>query len=226
MVNMQFDELGLHIMTMDTSKTSLVRLELESCDFKEYQCPTRTTIGVYTDVLVNILNKAKKLEVSWSCTADTELHIVFKVDEQTTQWTVRTVDIDEDQLDIPDLEDDMALQVPRQVLRQWLDMALMAKADVRFQVNDTNIVCESESIDMGTIRHTEPIKTDRVRVLASRNPVDILLSYNSTKSMDTYAAMGADSCFLGFSNDQPTRIKVSLGDDSYLCLYVAPKIMD
>jgi len=226
MVNIQFDERGLHIMTMDTSKTSLVRLELEPCEFKEFRCPTPVTIGIYTDVLVNILNKAKKHEVMWSVTHDTELCILFKVDDQTTQWTVRTIDIDEDQLDIPELEDDMALCVPRDVLRQWLDMVLMGKADVGFKVTDQNIVCESKSIEMGTICHTEPVKTDRVRVLAARKPVDILLSFNSAKSIDVYAAMGGESCFLGLSGEQPTRIKVSLGDDSYLCLYVAPKITE
>ena len=226
MVNLTFDENGLHIMSMDTPKLSLVKLLVEPGDFEEYRCTTPTTLGVYTEGLTNILQKAKKHTLIWSSSNDTELRIAFVQDEQKTEFTMRTIDIEEDHLDIPELQDDVALRVPREVLQQWLDTMLMSKDDVRFMVQNNSITLQSTSIELGTISHSEPIPSDRVHVGQFRNAVNMSLSTYACKSLAMFAAMGAANCFLGLSNEQPSRIKVALGDDSCVSLYVAPKISE
>ena len=139
---------------------------------------------------------------------------------------MRTIDIEEDLLDVPELQDDVALRVPREVLQQWLDTMLMSKDDVRFIVQNNQITLQSTSTELGTISHSEPIPSDRVQMGAFRNAVDMSLSTYACKSLVMFAAMGGDNCFLGLSNEQPSRIKVGMGDDSYVSLYVAPKISE
>lgn len=224
MVNLTFDQHGLNIMSMDGSKTSLVRLRLQPDFFTSYSCSTSVIIGVYTEMVVNILSKAKKSSVVWNATDDV-LSITFVNNDQKTIFSLRGIDIEEDHLDIPELEDDCAIQVRDAVLREWMDKVLMTKGDVSFQLTENTFVCKSNSIDMGTIQHTEPIGGDRVEKKAHRNDVDITLSYHSTKSMAVFSGCG-DTCFVGFSNEQPSRLKVPLGTGSYLCVYVAPKIVD
>ncbi len=226
MVNLTFDENGLHIMTMDTPKLSLVKLHVEPGDFEEYRCTMSTTLGVYTEGLTNILQKAKKHKLIWSSSNDTELRIAFVQEDQKTEFTMRTIDIEEDLLDVPELQDDVALRVPREVLQQWLDTMLMSKDDVRFMVQNNQITLQSTSTELGTISHSEPIPSDRVQMGAFRNAVDMSLSTYACKSLVMFAAMGGDNCFLGLSNEQPSRIKVGMGDDSYVSLYVAPKISE
>ena len=83
---------------------------------------------------------------------------------------------------------------------------------------------------MGSIKCTEPIGTDRVVSVESRNSVDVTMSFYAIKSLQVFAGTGhgsgGDTCFIGLSNEQPSRIKVQLGDESSLCLYVAPKIVE
>ena len=224
MVNILFDTMGVHIMSMDMSKTSLVKLELEACEFEQYQCAEPMTLGIYSEVLVNILQKVKKNKLVWKATDNTALTLVFMASAQKTKFTIRTIDIDDDQLAIPELQDDVAIRVPKEVVHDWIDKMMMTKSDVRFRVTRTEFSCASTSTEMGTITCSEPIGTDRIVSVAFRKPVDMQLSSYATKSLQVFAGTGGDTCFIGLSNEQPSRIKVSLGDDSSVCLFVAPKI--
>jgi len=226
MMNMTFNEAGVYVMSMDTSKTSLVKLVLRASEFEAYTCDEPITLGLYSEVLLNVMQKVKKNTLVWSASNDAQLVISFVQNNQKTQFSIRTIAIDTDELAIPELEDDAALQVPREVVQDWLDKMLMTKGDVRFIVSDTQFQCESNSLELGTVQYSEPVGTDRVLVKAFRQGVDMRLSFYATKSLAVFSATGGDTCFLGLSNQQPSRVKVSLGDESYLCLYVAPKIID
>jgi proliferating cell nuclear antigen PCNA len=224
MVNISMDIHGIHIMSMDMSKTSLVKLEFDANEFQSYLCSEPMTFGIHAEVMVNILQKVKKNKLVWQADDNAALTLVFIEDAQKTEFRIRTVDIDDDQLAIPELQDDVAIRVPKEVVHDWIDKMMMTKSDVHFRVTQTEFSCESTSTDMGTIKCSEPIGTDRIVSVAFRNPVDMQLSSYATKSMQVFAGTGGDSCFIGLSNEQPSRIKVELGDASSICLYVAPKI--
>ena len=227
MVNFNFDANGIHVMSMDMSKTSLVRLELESSEFEKYECDSNLTLGLYTEVLVNVLQKAKKNKVIWQSSSEgLQMKITFVDNEQKTEFSLRTIDIDDDQLAIPELNDDMALRIPRDIIKDWMDKMLMTNEDVEFNITPQTFTCQTDSTELGMITHTEPIGTDRIQAIATRNDVHAKFSSYATKSISIFALTGGDTCILGFSNQQPSRIKVLLGDDSYICLYIAPKIID
>ncbi len=226
MINMTFDRGGVHIISMDMSKTSLVKLELEDSEFETYECQQTLTLGLYSEVLLNILQKVKKNKLVWSARNEEELVISFVDNQQKTQFAIRTIAIDTDELAIPELQHDVALRVPKDIVRDWFDKMMMTKNDVRFTVSDTHFECHSQSIEFGKITTTEPIGTERIAQMGHRNNVNMTLSFFAIKSMAIFAGTGGDTCFIGLSNKQPSAIKVGLGDDSYLCLYVAPKIED
>lgn len=225
MVNILFDTNGLHIMSMDSSKTSLVRLELTPHSFESFECTAPLTLGLYTESLVAILQKAKTSQLTWKVTGDTILSMFLAHDDQTTEFQIRAIDIDEDQLDIPEMDDDMVLEVEAPVLHEWMDKILMTKADVQFQITPLEFQCSSTDVQFGTVIHSEPLNGKRIDALAVRSPVDITLSFQSAKSMLVFSKCG-DICIVGFSNAQPSRLKVNLGSGSHLCLFVAPKIVD
>lgn len=226
MVNILFDEHGLHIMSMDSSKTSLVRLRLKPGYFETYRCSRPMVFGIYTETLTSVLQKAKQTTVHWKSTNDNTLTVVMADKDFKTEITLRSIQIEDDHLDIPELEDDVAFRVPVAVLRDWVDKVLMTKADVAFDITNQQFACSSESIEVGEIKHIEPVGGERVQLVAFRNEVNIALSFNSARSMAVFAAAGGDTCCVGFSNQQPSRIQVDLGEGSTLCLYVAPKILD
>ena len=226
MVNILFDQHGLNIMSMDGSKTSLVRLRLKPEYFDSYRCSQPLVFGIYTETLTSVLQKAKQTTVQWKSTNDNALTVVMADKDFKTEITLRSIQIEDDHLDVPELEDDIAFTVDASVLRDWVDKVLMTKADVAFDITNQEFACSSEAIEVGEIKHIEPVGGERVKLVAFRNPVNIALSFNSTRSMAVFAAAGGQTCFVGFSNNQPSRIQVNLGHESTLCLYVAPKILD
>jgi DNA polymerase III sliding clamp (beta) subunit (PCNA family) len=221
-VNIVFDTQGLHIMSMDSSKTCLVRLELTPSSFESFECTTPLTLGVDTESLVALLQTAKTSKLSWQVSTDAILSVFLAHEDQTTEFRLRAIDIDEVQLDIPERDDDMALQVAAPVLHEWMNQMLMAKAEVQFQITPHQFQCSSTAVQFGTIVHSEPLNGQRIDALAVRSSVDITLSYQSAKSMLVFSTCG-DLCIVGFSNAQPSRLKVNLGSDgSHLCLFVSP----
>lgn len=226
MVNVLFDEHGVHIMSMDMSKTSLVKLQIKPGIFETYRCDTPLVIGLYSEILVNVIQKVKKNKLIWSARDNEALIVTFVDNTQKTEFKLRTIQIDDDQLDVPDLDDDVALRVPRDVLQDWMDKLLLTKGDVQFCVTQTQFWAGSESTELGTVGCSEPIGTERVVCEHHRNDVKLTLSNYATKSMIVFSSTGSEECFIGLSNNQPSRIKMSLGPDSYICLYVAPKITD
>lgn len=226
MINVAFSADGLSIMSMDASKTSLVNLALTPQYFEEYQCRQPMVFGIHTEVLTNVLQKAKSTVVTWKASEMNALTIIMADKDFKTEITLRSIDIEDDYLNIPELEDDVALIVPATVLRDWFDKVQMTKGHVTFDITRANFICSSESTEIGEIKHTEPIGGERVQLSAFRNEVNIALSFHSTRSMAVFAACGGEECFVGFSNQQPSRIKVALDDTSVLSLYVAPRIMD
>jgi DNA polymerase III sliding clamp (beta) subunit (PCNA family) len=226
MINVAFSATGLSIMSMDASKTSLVKLALAPQYFETYVCTLPMVFGIYTEVLTNVLQKAKGTSVTWKASDTNALTIVMSAKDFKTEIMLRSIDIEDDHLDIPELEDDVALIVPSSVLRNWFDKVQMTKGDVAFDITRANFICSSESIEIGEIKHTEPIGGERVQLSTFRKEVNIALSFHSTRSMAVFAGCGGEQCFVGFSNQQPSRIKVALDDTSILSLYVAPKIMD
>ena len=225
MVNITFDEHGVHIMSMDMSKTSLVKLLLTPNSFKKYKCITPITIGMYTETMVMILQKAKKNELIWKAHDNMALSIIFLNDDQKCEFRLQAIDIDEEHLDIPELNDNILIKVESNVLREWTDKVLMAKNDVSFEISESNFVCSASSTELGKVIHSEPMNGKRIDTVAVRENVNITLSFQATKSMLIFSNCGEVS-IIGFSNQQPSRLKVELGDGSYLCLYVAPKIID
>ena len=225
MVNITFDHTGLHIMSMDRSKTSLVRLHLTPDSFETFECSVPITLGLYTESLVGCLQKAKSSKLRWKINNNTTLSVILLHEDQTTEFQIRAIDIEEEQLDIPELDDDMALQVDATVLREWTDKMMMTKADCQFQITREKFQWSSTATEFGTITHCEPLNGKRIESLAVRNTVDITLSTQAVKAMSMFSHCGS-TCMLGFSNEQPTRLKVELLYGSHLCLFVAPKIVD
>lgn len=225
-VNLTFDSTGMYIMSMDGSKTLLVRLMLKPAYFASYKAPPEPVmIGVYTEMITNILQKAKQCSMSWKSTDDT-LGIMLSQDDQKTMFGIRSIDIDEDHLDIPDLEDDCAIRVQSCVLRDWMDRMLMAKNDVQFQITETRFECCTTSVNMGDIQHIEPVGGERITKIAYKADVNITLAYHAIKSMHMYSGSAGETCMIGFSNEMPTRLMVNLGHQSHLSLFMAPKIED
>lgn len=225
-VNLTFDENGMHVSEMDASKTSLVRLDLSPSFFASYKPPPEPIlIGIHSEMVTNILQKAKQSQMAWKATSET-LGIMLYQNDQKTMFGIRGIDIDSDQLEATDIPGDVAVKIKTSVLREWMDKMLMSKTDVMFKLTKETFECASSSVNFGDIQHIEPIGGDRIMSMGYKEDVNITLGFHAVKSLHTFAGSGGDICQLRFSNQQPTQLYVDLGHQSHLILYVAPKIED
>ena len=180
---------------------------------------------MYTETLTNVLQKVKKDTLSWKAT-DNMLTIVVQATDQKTEFNLRAIDIEEDYLDIPELVDDVSIVMHKDSIKDVTDRILMGKTDMVVKMHQQQFQFSSESTEFGKIVHTETIGGERVQLKGFNKPVEIMLSFNAVKSIFIFSSCGAGPCLLGFSNEMPSRLRVELGTESYLCLYVAPKIIE
>ena len=156
MVNVCFSNNGIRIMSMDRSKTSLVKLNLTKDYFETYQCQSEENIGIYTETICNILQKVRKNTLSWKTTQNA-LTIICQHETQKTEFTLRAIDIEEDELDVPELNDDVSMQINAKDFKDICDKLLMGKTDVSVNIDQQTLTLTSDSTELGIIKHSEPL---------------------------------------------------------------------
>ena len=106
-VNIYFTPTGMRILTLDTAKVALVDMFLSSENFEEYTCDTEIVAGV------NITNMFKLLKfISTNDTLTIEIksqeyldiRIENNVKKSDTKFQLKLLDINEDQIEVPDIE--------------------------------------------------------------------------------------------------------------------------
>ena len=223
-VNVTFDQQGLHIMTMDSSHTSLIRMELNPDFFNQWKCQVPITLGLHTEVLVNMLLKAKKSQISWHVPNDTQLNIQFEKDGRVTSFSLRAIDIDDEALAIPEMVDDVGLFASNTTVKDWMDTVMMTKGDIQFKLTKEDFKCSSETIEFGEVVVQEMMNGNHIELHNHKEDVSITINHNGAKSMAIYSACG-QKCYLGVSNAMPAHLKIALDDNqSYIEYFIAPKM--
>lgn len=223
-VNVSFDQHGLHIMTMDSSHTSLIRMELTPSFFSQWKCEVPITLGLHTEVMVNMLLKAKKSQISWSVPNDTQLNIQFEKDGREILFSMRAIDIEDEALAIPEMVDDVGLFASNTTIKDWMDTVMMTKGDIHFKITKEDFMCSSETIEFGEVVVKETMTGNHIQPHNYKEDVNISINHNGAKSMAIYSACGT-KCYLGVSNKMPAHLKIALDENqSYIEYFIAPKM--
>ena len=226
-ININLTSDGLMIMCMDSSKSSLVRLVLPKSYFLKFDCPAPVEIGVSTASLVTILSKAKNNKLIWKATSNISLSIILEDNASTqTEFSLRCIDVQEDQLNIPEITHDVEIDIFPSKLIDILDKLCMAKSDVNIKADPRNVIMVSDSVEFGRIRHSEATSNNKNLQCHVKQSVSLLFGYNSILLILTFCKVSKNICFLGLSDTMPLRFKADLGDCGFIELYIAPKIQD
>lgn len=110
-VNIIFDETGIKIMAMDGNHVALIHLKLEAENFEYFYCKEKTMIGV---CMMSFYKLMKTISNSDTVTMYMEqdntdqLHISIRNAEKNsmTNFSLKLLDIDEEELSIPDVDID------------------------------------------------------------------------------------------------------------------------
>ena len=177
-VNIYFNKDGIQILTLDTARAALVDLNLNSENFEEYDFKDVTEISAG----FNITNTYKLLKIISNndiLTGEIENNEFFKMNIENksknskTQFSLKLLDIDEDQIQKPDIKMDCVTTMPsinfQRICRDMHNLATdveIIRKDNEFIIqcegdfaNQTTVIeCTDEKPFKGTIRGKYSLK--------------------------------------------------------------------
>ena len=168
-VNIYFTPSGMRILTLDTAKVALVDMFLSAENFEEYACQGDIVAGV------NITNMFKLLKfISTNDTLTIEIktreyldiRIENSVKKSDTKFQLKLLDINEDQIEVPDIEMNVTTTMPsidfQRICRDMSNLSsyieiirepnnFIIKCEGDFANQETSIECSNNSDFEGTL---------------------------------------------------------------------------
>jgi len=114
-VNVYFTPAGLHILTLDTARVTLVQMALAAENFEEYDCPTPITAGLNmanVHKLLKSVTTADTLAINVEGRDVMEIIIENQVKKSHTNFKLKLLDINEDILEFPDIQMNVVTTIP------------------------------------------------------------------------------------------------------------------
>jgi proliferating cell nuclear antigen len=154
-VNVYFTEKGIHVLTLDTARVTLVHMVLGAENFEEYSCPTDIIAGLNmanVHKLLKSVTSQDTLTMSIKGRDYMEMMIENTIKKSFTNFKLKLLDINEDQLDLPDIQMDLMTTMPSIDFQRYTrDMGNLSNEISIFR-KDTNLVmsCTGDFADQET----------------------------------------------------------------------------
>lgn len=117
-VNIMFDETGMKIMAMDGSHVALVHLKLLAKNFEKYICTEkRIHVGLNMNNLYKLIKTVTNMDtITFFITQENRHEFGIKIENtdknSSTVFYLKMLDIDEEEINIPDIELDSVITMP------------------------------------------------------------------------------------------------------------------
>lgn len=114
-VNVYFTEEGIRILTIDTAHVTLVHMNLSAENFEEYECNENIVAGMN---MANMFKLLKSVSSQDTLTIDIEGRDYMKIQIENsakksfTAFKLKLLDINEDELEVPDIHMDVITTIP------------------------------------------------------------------------------------------------------------------
>ncbi|KAJ3527696.1 hypothetical protein NMY22_g9687 [Coprinellus aureogranulatus] len=146
--NFECNEEGINLQAMDNSHVALVSVLIQAAGFKRYRCDRPMPLGVNLGSLTKVLKCAKDDDICTLKAADEAdlLNLVYeaKNSDRIAEYEMKLMDIDSDQLGIPETEYDARVTLPsNEFTRIVRDLSLLGES-VRIEVSKEGVRFASE----------------------------------------------------------------------------------
>ncbi|KAF6754730.1 proliferating cell nuclear antigen, N-terminal domain-containing protein [Ephemerocybe angulata] len=160
--NFECNEEGINLQAMDNSHVALVSVLIQAAGFKRYRCDRPMPLGVNLGSLTKVLKCAKDDDICTLKAADEAdlLNLVYeaKNSDRIAEYEMKLMDIDSDQLGIPETEYDARVTLPSsEFTRIVRDLSQLGES-VRIEVSKEGVrfASEGEAANGSVLlRHTE-----------------------------------------------------------------------
>jgi proliferating cell nuclear antigen len=225
--NFNCDDKGISLQGMDSSRVALVALYLESGGFSSYSCSRKMNLGCVVSQLNRLLRCADAADVLTLKAvpgADVlELVYVGGGGDKVSEFELKLVDIDVDQLGLPEAEFDVVVtMLSSEFQRICRDLSVIGDAVV-IDVG-AHSVKFSVSGDMGggnVVLKPDDVNNNVVLEVSKAVELSFALRY---LNIFAKAASLSKFCRLSLSPGLPMLVEFVLDGVGYLRFYLAPRI--
>jgi proliferating cell nuclear antigen len=229
-INFDCNSNGISVQAIDASHVSLVSLVLRSEGFESYQCDNPISLGINLSSLYKILKcSSSEDSITISCGDDPEsLSITFESQEKdrSSQFHLRLIQIDPEQLGIPDTEYNATICLTSveyrrictdmSTLGDTMDIAV-SKEGLKFEIDG--------DIGKGSITLHQPLKEtsiDENIKLGISEPVKMTFALRHLNSFAKATPL-SDKIIIRMSKDVPLQLHFKIYNLGFIRYYLAPK---
>ena len=238
-LSLQFELGQLYIQSMDKSHICLSSIVIKAPWFSEYNVLSQTHLTVDALSFATMMNYALKhnrLEIVYDLGAGgdklcinllnkTELESETKVKDNFDHFfELPLMDIEHETLMIPDVDYDVEFTMDAKKFGELISELMVFGSNL-------NIVCTEDLLelnssgDSGKLKVNIPIDSLNEFAISEGEKLDISYSLTHIGKMCLSSKLGQEVS-LGISTEYPMSLKYSLGEESSVAFFVAPKIAE
>ena len=235
-VNISVKTAGIYVQGMDSSHVAIFELYLMSGWFTSYECKVDVVMGVCCEVIGNILNclaDGQIMKWSYMHESSEELLIYFENCGMDKMFEVKLMDIDEEQLGIPDMEYEVDLKLNSIGFEKIMNQLNIFGETLEIECGkDDNVYMRTDG-DAGKMQVR--MKEDDIIEYAYDDEIELTIRF-SLRYLAMFSKFSKlnSSCTLHMSRNQPIKLVYELDSwmeeedqnetQNYLRFYLAPKV--
>lgn len=224
---------GIALQAMDSSHVSLVSLNMRSDGFETYRCDRNLSMGMNLATMSKILKCAGNDDVITMKASDNADTVTFMFESQNNEkvsdYEMKLLDIDAEQLGIPDTEYSCVVKLPSgefqricRDLSQFGDSVVICctKEGVKFSTSG-----DTGSGNIKLAQNSSSDKEEEAVIIEMNQAVSLTFALRYLNYFAKATPL-SPQVTLSMSQDVPLVVEYKIGDIGFLKYYLAPKIED
>jgi proliferating cell nuclear antigen len=221
-VNVYFTARGIHILTLDTARVTLVHMNLGSENFEEYECPEDVAAGLNMANVYKLLKSVSSqdtLEIRVVGRDYMDLKIENNVKKSATNFRLKLLDINEDIIEFPDISMNVVTTIPaidfQRITRDMGNLAV--EMDIFRDGQRLILSCQGDFADQTTIVEFPDAPVKRTGNTFSLKYINL---FTKATNMCSSVQLMQDS----ENENMPIIFRYTIANLGDLKFYLAPKI--
>eukprot|EP00891_Asterochloris_glomerata_P005635 jgi/Astpho2/5635/fgenesh1_pm.00079_%23_40_t len=224
---------GFQLQAMDSSHVSLVSLSLRSDGFEHFRCDRNLSMGMNLNNMAKMLKCAGNDDVITMKAEDNGDTVTFmfesKNQERISDFELKLMDIDSEQLGIPDTDYAATVKMPSAEFQRICKDLSSIGDTVNISVTKDGVKF-STSGDIGsaniTVRQNNAVdKPEEATDIDLNEPVSLTFALRYLNSFAKATPL-SPVVVLSMSKELPVVVEYRIADMGYVRFYLAPKIED